>query len=227
MTIRRRSITNYLRGLFGAPQRQVQIELDEYLEKLRVIAIDMREALRAYLNQDRAAFLRLFGRINELENRLDTLRRDIEEQIYGQRLLPDTRDDILALLETLDKIPNRMQSTTREITLQKMHIPEHLHPSLTELADRGVQIVEVLIRVIHAFLHRPHDVRQAVRELSRHEHEGDAIEQDVLKLIFDDASLGLAEKMQLYRLVERVGSICDMAEDLGDHIMISAIKRLL
>ncbi len=49
----------------------------------------------------------------------------------------------------------------------------------------------------------------------------------MLKLIFDDASLELAEKMQLYRFVERVGSICDMAEDLGDHIMIWAIKRLL
>ncbi|MFQ5846966.1 MAG: DUF47 domain-containing protein [Candidatus Methylomirabilales bacterium] len=223
----KRSITNYLRGLFGAPQRQIQIELDEYLEKLNLIAVDMREALRAYLSQDREEFLRLFGRINELENRLDTLRRDIEEQIYGQRLLPDTRDDILGLLENLDKIPNRMQSTTREITLQKMRIPEHLHAGLTELAGLGVQIVQVLIRVIHAFLHQPHDVRQVVRELSRHEHEGDAIEQDVLKLIFDDAGLGLAEKMQLYRFVERVGSICDLAEDLGDHIMISAIKRLL
>jgi predicted phosphate transport protein (TIGR00153 family) len=187
----------------------------------------MHGAIRAYLNQDTEEFSHLFGKINELENQLDTLRRNIESEIYGKRLLPDTRDDVLELLENLDKIPNRIQSTIREMTLQKIRIPEGLHSSLTELAGRNVQIVQVLIRVINAFLYRPHDVRDGVKELSHHEHEGDVIEQQVLKLIFDDASLELAEKMQLYRFGERVGSICDMAEDLGDHIMIWAIKRLL
>ena len=221
------NMKKYLQALFGAKTHQIEVELNAYLDKLNAVTADMPEALRAYLDQDLEQFSRFFGRINEFENQLDTLRRSIEAEIYGKRLLPDTRDDVLALLENLDKIPNRIQSTIREMTLQRIHIPEPLHSSLTELAVRNVQIVQVLIRVINAFLYRPHDVREGVKELSHHEHQGDAIEQRVLRLIFDDAGLELAEKMQLYRFVERVGSICDMAEDLGDHIMIWAIKRLL
>ncbi len=221
------NIRNYFKELFGARTHQIEVGLDEYLDKLNGITSHMDGAIRAYLNHDTEEFSHLFGKINESENRLDTLRRNIEAEIYGKRLLPDTRDDVLELLENLDKIPNRIQSTIREMTLQKIRIPEGLHSSLTELAGRNVQIVQVLIRVINAFLYRPHDVRDGVKELSHHEHEGDVIEQQVLKLIFDDASLELAEKMQLYRFGERVGSICDMAEDLGDHIMIWAIKRLL
>ncbi|MFQ5993298.1 MAG: DUF47 domain-containing protein [Nitrospiraceae bacterium] len=221
------NIRNYFKELFGARGREIEVGLDEYLHKLNGITSDMHGAIRAYLNQDTEEFSHLFGKINEFEHQLDTLRRNIEAEIYGKRLLPDTRDDVLELLENLDKIPNRIQSTIREMTLQKIRIPEGLHSSLTELAGRNVQIVQVLIRVINAFLYRPHDVRDGVKELSHHEHEGDVIEQQVLKLIFDDASLELAEKMQLYRFGERVGSICDMAEDLGDHIMIWAIKRLL
>ncbi len=220
------TIKKYLKGVFGA-QRQIQVELDEYLDSLHAITLDMRKAIEAYLNHDMGEFSRLFVQINELEHRLDRLRRDIEANIYGQRLLPDTRGDILGLLENLDKIPNRMQSTTREIKLQNPQIPERLNQSLIELADRGVQIVLVLIRVIRAFLVSPHDVKEGVKQLSDHEHEGDLIEEQAEALTFEDTSLELAHKMQLHRLIERLGSICDMAEDMGDRIMISSLKRLL
>ncbi|MFQ5859382.1 MAG: DUF47 domain-containing protein [Anaerolineae bacterium] len=220
------SIKKYLRGLFGA-QRQIQIDLDNYLDNLNVIARDMRKAVAAYLNHDGGEFLRLFKHINEIENHLDTLRRDIEAEIYGRRLLPDTRGDILGLIENLDKIPNRIQAIAREMKLEKIQIPEMLRQSLINLADRGVEIVQVLVRTTQAFLNSPHDVKEGVVKLSRHEHEGDLIEQQAIALTFDDTSLELAHKMQLYRLIERLGSICDMAEDMGDRIMISSLKRLL
>ena len=220
-------VSHYLKYLFGNPQQKIQADLHEYLENLHAIAADMQGAIRAYLGNERDEFLRLFERINTLESRLDMLRRTIEEEIFRQRLLPDTRDDILGLLEGLDKIPNRMQAITREILLQRIRIPEGLRRSVGDLADRGTQIVQMLIQAIHAFLNRPHEVREGVKDLSRHEHEGDLIELQALKLIFEDQTLGLAEQLQLYRFIERLGSICDMAEDRGDQIMIWALKRLL
>jgi uncharacterized protein Yka (UPF0111/DUF47 family) len=53
------------------------------------------------------------------------------------------------------------------------------------------------------------------------------VEHQALKLIFGDDSLELAEKLQLNHFIDRLGSICDMAEDRGDEIMIWALKRLL
>jgi predicted phosphate transport protein (TIGR00153 family) len=220
------SILKFFKNSFEI-QRKIEKDLDDYLENLNAIVLDMRQALGAYLDQDIDTFLRSFSRINELEHRLDTLRRDIETAMYERRLLPDTRSDILGLLETVDKIPNRIQSTTREMNLQKIRIPEQIHPSLIELSDRGVQIVHELIAVIRAFLARPHDVKSGAKQLSAYEHEADLIEEQAVTLTFDNSHLDLAHKIQLHRLIERMGSICDMAEDVGDRLMVSSLKRVL
>jgi len=53
------------------------------------------------------------------------------------------------------------------------------------------------------------------------------IEQAAVALVFDDDNLELAHKLQLHRLIDDLGSICDIAEDVGDRIVIAALKRLL
>lgn len=216
----------FFTGLFGA-QREIEKKLAEYLRQTEEIAPDMQRAVEAYLDGDSDGFGQLFARINATEHRLDGLRRDIEEEIYGRRLLPDTRGDILGLLENLDKIPNRIQALTRELALQKIQVPERLHPSFNQLARRDVQIVQVLIRTVRAFLDRPDRVKDGAKEISDHEHEGDMVEQQALALTFDDASLELAHKLQLRRSIDELGSICDIAEDIGDRLVVAALKRLL
>ena len=219
-------VKTFFTGLFGA-QHEIQKKLHDYLDRLGAMAADLRAAIAAYLDQDADAFKGLFARINEMEHRLDNLRRDIEEEIYGRSLLPDTRGDILGLLEAIDKIPNRMQSLTRELALQNIRVPEKLYPSLLALADRDALIVEVLIRTVRSFLDRPADVKEGAKEISRHEHEGDVIEQEAVTLTFKDTALPLAHQLQLHRLIERLGSICDIAEDVADRLVIAALKRIL
>ena len=217
---------NYFRGLFGA-QHEIQKKLAEYLDQMERMALDLRGGIEAYLKNDMDGFTSAFERINEAEHRLDMLRRNIEQEIYGRRLLPDTRGDILGLLESMDKIPNRIQALTREMTLQKVAAPSRLHPSLIRLTDRDMQIVQVLARTAWAFLDKPDEVKKGAQELSDHEHEGDAIEQEAVALTFDDDNLELAHKLQLHRLIDDLGSICDIAEDVGDRVVIAALKRLL
>lgn len=187
----------------------------------------LEKAMAAYLNQEAGNFTNLYGRINEIEHHLDILRRDIEEEIYGRRLLPDTRGDILVLLESMDKIPNRIQALARELALQKIQVPVRLHVGLSKLVERDVKIVQVLTRAARAFLDKPHEVKQDAKELSYYEHEGDLIEQEAVAIVFGDENLELAHKLQLHRLIDDLGSICDIAEDIGDRLVIAALKRLL
>jgi predicted phosphate transport protein (TIGR00153 family) len=216
----------YFIGLFGA-QHEIEKKLADYLQQTEAMAVDMQRGVEAYLKQDLDGFSRLFDRINEAEHRLDTLRREIEEEIYRRRLLPDTRGDLLGLLESVDKIPNRIQALTRELVLQKIQVPQRLHSSLLRLADRDLKIVQVLTQTARAFLDKPEEVKEGAKELSYHEHEGDVVEQEALALTFDHPGLELAHKLQLHRLIDDLGSICDIAEDVGDRLVIAALKRLL
>ena len=208
-------------------EKRIQEKFDQYFDGLRQIVCRMQEALSSYLDQDRQQFTDLLNEINALEHRLDEIRRNIEAEIYGRRLLPDTRDDILGLLENIDKIPDRVQSFTRSLSLQNPEIPNPLSGDLRRFCYYVVEAIQIVIQVTYAFLNKPAEVRDLVSKLSRLEHEADLVEQRLIALAFDTPDLELAHKMQLQGLIERAGSICDLAEDVGDRLMIASIKRVL
>lgn len=208
-------------------EKQIQVKLDQYFDALSQIACRLREALVVYLNQDEQSFTDLLEGINALENRLDGIRRDIEMEIYGRRLLPDTRGDVLGLLENIDKIPDRIQSVTRNLQLQNVEIPSLLKADLRQLSDHIVEAIQILIKITYAFLNKPAEVRDLVSQLSRLEHEADLVEHRAIGLAFDAPDRELAHKIQLQGLIERLGSICDFAEDVGDRLMIASLKRVL
>lgn len=208
-------------------EKQIQVKFEQYFDALWQIACRLREALLGYLDQDEQSFTDLLEAINTLESRLDGIRRDVEMEIYGQRLLPDTRGDVLSLLENIDKIPDRIQSVTRNLQLQNVEIPSQLKGDLRQLSDHVVEAVQILIKTTYAFLNKPADVRDLVSQLSRLEHEADLVEERAIALTFNAPDRELAHKLQLQGLIERVGSICDLAEDVGDRLMIASLKRVL
>ena len=106
----------YFIGLFG-PQHEIEKKLADYLQPTEEMALDMQRGVEAHPKQDLDGFSRLFERINEAEHRLDTLRRDVEDQIYRRRLSPETRGDLLGLPESVDKIPARIEALTGELAL--------------------------------------------------------------------------------------------------------------
>ncbi len=106
----------YFATLFGARQ-EIENKLADYLKLTEEMALEMRRGVEALHKQDLDGFSRIFERINEAEHRLDTLRRDVEEEIYRRRRLPDTRGDLLGLPKCVDKIPNRIEALTGELAL--------------------------------------------------------------------------------------------------------------
>jgi predicted phosphate transport protein (TIGR00153 family) len=208
-------------------EKRIQDKFHQYFDGLRQIVCRLHEALASYVDQDRSQFTELLDEINALEHRLDEDRRDIEAEIYGRRLLPDTRDDILGLLENMDKIPDRVQSVTRGLMLQNPEIPRSLSDDLRQLSDYIVEAIQILIEVTYAFLNKPVKVRDLVIQLSRVEHAADLVEQRLIALAFDAPDRELAHKMQLQALIARIGSVCDLAEDVGDRLMIASLKRAL
>lgn len=208
-------------------EKRIQDKFHQYFDGLRHIVRRMHEALASYMDQDSSRFTELLNEINALEHRLDEDRRHIEAEIYGRRLLPDTRDDILVLLENMDKIPDRVQSVTRGLKLQNPDIPRSLNNDLRQLSDYIVEAIQILIEVTYAFLNKPIEVRDLVIQLSRVEHAADLVEQRLIALAFDAPDRELAHKVQLQALIERIGSVCDLAEDVGDRLMIASLKRAL
>ena len=67
-------------------------------------------------------------------------------------------------------------------------------------------------------------VRLYVEEVSRQESEVDRYEKELLKDVFENQNLDLARQYQLKTIIKELGSISNLAEDIGDAVLIIASK---
>ena len=68
-------------------------------------------------------------------------------------------------------------------------------------------------------------VRHA-EEVARQESEVDRVEQQLLVRVFRDDSLELARQLQYKAMLQRLGGISDLAEDVADEVLLIATKRM-
>lgn len=83
-----------------------------------------KRPIRVFLNEKRSEnYRKLSKQIKTIEHDADALRRDIENKLYIQNLIPDLRADVLQLVENLDKIINKFDEVTYKFYIEQPDIP--------------------------------------------------------------------------------------------------------
>ena len=90
--------------------RELEAQTDEFCDKLSEGVLAFRIGINAYFNGDTEAFIEKKKHVSEVESRGDELRREIQRRLYAETLLPESRGDVLELLETSDHILNACES---------------------------------------------------------------------------------------------------------------------
>ena len=81
----------------------------------------------------------------------DTLRRTIETQLYTQTLIPESRGDVLGLIENLDRILGFFEGTLWGLSIEKPDIPAEFHEGYRNLTNTGGEAVEAMVLASRAF----------------------------------------------------------------------------
>ncbi len=200
-------------------------EIDEFLDRLSESAIVFKDAVRAYLNSGPGEALDERRRhVSELERRADELRREIETELYTQTLIPESRGDVLGLLETLDTIHNKIKGNVWAFTIERPDIPEALHEDFRILTDFAVEAVEAVVLAARAFFRNIDSVRDHMHKVMFFETEADKVSTKLKMAIFD-SDLELGHKLHLRHFVEAIDDLSDTAEDVADRLSIYTIKR--
>jgi predicted phosphate transport protein (TIGR00153 family) len=161
--------------------------------------------------------------VHRSESKADDLRRSIELQLYERALIPESRGDVLGLLETLDAIPGMFQSLCYQFLLEKIVLPE-------QFRDRYLHLVEVnlksydLVREAVLGLFYSSDVKRQTDLVDAVESDSDHLERDLIRDIFR-AKLDKADKILLKEIVINTGDISDQAETVKDRLILAIIKR--
>jgi hypothetical protein len=212
-------------SLFGRT-KQLELQIDSFFDKVSEAAVVFRLGVRVYLKEGYTEeFVTRLDRVVELESEADVLRRDIEKHLYSNTLIPDSRGDVLGLIETMDQLLSEFEDTLWAFSIEKPMIPEEFGSGYRKLTNMVIKSVDELALSGRAFFRSPHDVPAYNHKVILYEKEADKISLNLKTAIFD-SSLDLSFKLQLREFADRIDGIADLAEDVADRLAIYAIKRL-
>jgi predicted phosphate transport protein (TIGR00153 family) len=207
--------------------KALENEIDDFLNKFSEGALAFRIGVQVYIAQGRtAAFEEKLYHVNTLENTADNLRRSIEIKLYSQTLIPESRGDVLGLLETLDSVLNLMEGALWAFFIERPEIPEAFRADFVDLTDKAVQSVDALVQAARAFFRNIEAVPDHNHKVMFFEKEADKISTK-LKLAIFDSDLPLPNKSHLRYFVENIDNVADQAEDVADRLAIYTIKRTI
>ncbi len=210
--------------LWGKTQR-VEKMLSDYFDRCDGCFEQFERAFQIYFTEGpQDLFHEAVQEVHRAEAVSDDLRREIEYMLYGKALLPESRGDLLGLLETFDKLPNIAETVAFLFSCQRMILPSDLHTNYKDLLRVNVESYRLARRTVDTLMTNPKATLHATKDVEHKESESDRLERDLIREIYSrDISMG--DKLALKEAVLLIGTISDRAERLADRVAIIAIKR--
>ena len=202
-------------------------QIDDFLDKVSESGLMFKQGMDAYLKANKESFTRKIEEITDTEHQGDALRRSVEEQLYVKTLIPESRGDVLELLESMDSLLDRFKGVLWQFEIEQPEILPEFNEDLKELVLCVVETVEAIVRSSRAFFTNVFSVSDHIHKVSYWETQSDKISTKLQKTIFKCQELRLSQKLQLRDLVRHVDKIADRAEDVADKLSIYIIKRSL
>jgi hypothetical protein len=164
--------------------------------------------------------------IGKLEHEADSLRRTIKHKLYTRMLIPDSRGDVLGLLETSDRVIDRAKKILYSLDIEKPDVPKNLVENFRELTDVSASAVDEMVKACRAFFTEIKIVNDFINKVYFYEHEADMLEEKIKRKAFESTEIKkLSRKVQMRYFAERISQLSDDAEDVCERLSISTIKR--
>ena len=148
----------------------------------------------------------------------------MEVMMYSKSLFPESRGDILGLLETIDKVPNQSETAIGMMYNQHVHIGEQFGDDFIKLASICKRCVESMLDCVEELFTNFTSAARKVGVIDELESEADAIEQAIIERAFGSDMDGF-EKILIRDLAKHIASVSDRAENVADRINIIVAKR--
>jgi len=212
-------------SIFFRKERQLESLICSYLEYLAMTEKHFQKAMKTCLKEGVCDdFIFLIEQTHKFESRADDLRQEVNELMYSRALIPESREDIMALLERLDEIPRFFELILNLIRTQKLPIPELLKLDIDELIRVSIDSCDLLRKQIDVFLKKKEGIRTLMATIDQNENHCDHIERRIITRLFE-SDLDTCLKLQLKEMIIAMGEISDQADRVSKQVNILAMKR--
>jgi len=212
--------------LFLSKTKEVEGEIEKFLENIQKAGLLFELALKDYFNERMERFEDKCKEIDQLEHDSDEVRREIKRKLYSYLLLPDSRGDVLGLIENLDNVIDLTKKVVSHFSIETPIIYPFLKNDFIELAETSVKAVCELIGAARAFFCEFGKVNDYLIKVFFWEHEADKIEEQIKRKAFQsDQIKAFSRKVHIRYFAERISGLADEAQSVGERLSVYAIKR--
>ncbi len=212
-------------NIFGK-SKDLICEIDNYLQTIQTSVFVFFEAITEYMNGQIDLFENRVVEIKKIEHNADGLRRDIKHKLYAYLLIPESRGDVLALLETLDDVVDVSFKILLNISIEKPKIPDCVRNDFVKMAEYSVKSIEALVSACSAYFTDLGNVNDFINKVFFFEHEVDRIEERIKRAVFEiDGSMKFSRKVHVRYFAEKIALLSDTAENICDRLSVFVIKR--
>lgn len=205
-------------------QESVFAKIQEYFVKTDKTRDVFKTTITELINKGGDASLAdAVEKVHEAEHEADEVRRSVILDLYKKALIPESRGDILGLLESFDQLPNTFQSVCNQIFFQNIMIPENFKARFVDLINVNIEAYN-LTKDAAFCLFKEEDLLNKCELICEKERESDTGERSLIRDIFS-SDIDLAEKLLLKELLLSIGNISDLSEEVSDRIELAIIKR--
>jgi len=208
---------------FGKKELKI-IKLFE--EHLAAVEFTVKEMLRLIENadSDQNLIAEMAENVRNAETQADSLRREMESEMYLGAFLPNFRGDLLGIVESIDVVANKAEVVADEIDLQKMKLPEEMIEDFVKLSEVSLSTFQSTAEAAKLMFTDLEKANEYVSQAEEREHEGDMVERNLIRKLFE-TDLELAEKILIKKLIKKISDIADHSENVSDRIQIVIFKR--
>jgi predicted phosphate transport protein (TIGR00153 family) len=165
--------------------------------------------------------------VNDGEDAADASLRAMIDSLNCGAYLPSTRENIISIATSCDKIANKCESTATMIVLYRFTFPAEFAEDIDKIYEVTAEQFSLLQESIDMLFSKMNVLQKDPAILDKIRSLESVIDKIELKLgdIIFGSDMELAAKMQTFGLVERICDISDIIEDIADKIQIILIAR--
>ena len=206
--------------------KNLEAQIDNYLDMVVKGGFLFKQGIKYFLEEQTEEFESRLVSIDTTESDADNLRRKIEQRLYTETLIPESRGDVLGLLEACDKVLNKTAETLHQFSVEIPFILPEVKIYYLELTDISVSALEEMVAAVRSYFSDINQVRDHITKVQLYESESDKIAEKIKRIVFK-SDIRLSQKMHMRYFALHIESIADEAEDVCDRLSIAAVKRFI
>lgn len=222
---------SYFSGIFGSsPVKPLQEHMTKVVDCVELVS----PFFHAVIGEDFDEVARLQGEIGRLENEADDLKKSLRLHLPNSLFMPVDRRDLLELLRAQDNIANNAKDIAGLVLGRQMRIPTPLKLDFQEFVDIGVEASRRALKTVNEFDELVETgfrgsevelVQGLLEQLDAKESESDELQIRLrAKLRTLEQELPPVDVMFLYRIIENVGKLADLAQRVGSRLQLMLAK---